>query len=737
LLERLGLHPLDAALLLWFLGVSLAVGLVYARGAGRDLGEYFVSGRSLPWWALGTSMVATTFAADTPIVVSGFVLREGIAKNWIWWAFLLGGTLTVFFFAALWRRTRVLTEIELIERRYSGRAARALRGFKAIYLGLFLNSLVFGWVTLAMRRVLETLLGIHPDVALVVLVATSLLYTTFSGLWGVVATDVLQFAMAMAGSVVLAVLAVDEAGGLRALVDKTAALAPAGGGDLLALFPSGDRLLESSVLLFLLVNWWAVYYPGAEPGGGGYVAQRMLAAKDERHAVLGTLWFTLAHYALRPWPWILVGICAAALRPEFLDPSMAGFGFEPEQAYPWMMRLLPIGMRGLVLAAFFAAYMSTITTTLNLSASYVVNDFARLFPIRDAGGRLWLRLSRGTVVLVTALGVFFTWRLSSAGSGWEAAMEITAGIGLVLLLRWWWWRVNAWSEIAAMVASMCAWWILSTGAGARILHELAAGRAPLAGARERLESILEERGAVPALVREEALRRLDGAAQEHLRSRSLALREGSAAPGEGDRVRESARALSRLSSTPLWSADFAREGLDRLAAQAILPPETVAAVRAIFEGGGRGRAEASALSAPEVYYSLAGLEETQREEWLRKAQRVEGLADTLRRVFVVAFTTLVWILVTLLTPPVDRAHLARFCEDVRPRGFWGDLRRRDPADPSLGRALLLWLASAAAIFCFLFAVGDGLFLRGGRAILWGAGALVAGGIILRSMRPRG
>jgi SSS family transporter len=476
------LHAWDWVFLVWFLAVSLGVGVYYTRRAGSNLAEYFLSGRDLPWWALGTSMVATTFASDTPLVVSGLVISKGIAGNWLWWNFLFGGTLTVFVFSRLWRRSRTVTEIELIARRYDGASASALRGFKALYLGILVNSLVFGWVTKAMAQVLTVITGLDPPWATAILIVITVIYTILSGLWGVVATDVLQFAMAMAGAIILAALSVGEVGGLGPLVERVSALGREQGRDFLAMFPTGWNAFTAAVLVLVFVNWWAVYYPGAEPAGGGYVAQRMLAAKDEKHARAGTLWFTFAHYCIRPWPWILVGLAAITLEPRFLDSATHGPDFAAEKAYPWMFRVLPVGMLGLVVASFFAAFMSTLCSLLNLSASYVVNDFYMPFL---AGARLGERgqvlAARLSVAIVALAGCLVSWYLISVASGWMLVMEITAGTGLVLVLRWLWWRVNAWSEIAAMIASAVVCLLTKTARGESLLMEAAGGNADLAG----------------------------------------------------------------------------------------------------------------------------------------------------------------------------------------------------------------------------------------------------------------
>ncbi len=463
----------DWVFLVWFLLVTTGVGLYYAKRGGRNLAEYFVSGRNLTWWALGTSMVATTFASDTPLVASGYVVEDGIAKNWLWWSFLFGGTLTVFLFSRLWRRSQVLTEIELIAHRYDGTAARVLRGFKAVYLGLLMNAIIFGWVTSAMSRVLEVVFDISPAYSVGALLALAVIYTFLSGLWGVVAADVLQFAMAMVGAVLLAVLSVAEVGGLGELIDQVRKLEVEHGREILAIFPSDWTVLVTLVLIPLLVNWWAVYYPGAEPGGGGWVAQRMFAARDERHARGGTLWFTVAHYVLRPWPWVLVALAAIVLDHRFLDPETFGDAFHHEKAYPSMFRVLPVGMLGLVVASFFAAFVSTITSILNLSASYLVNDLYLPFIARGVvSDAAQVRVGRCAVLVVALCGVVVTMILQSAGQGWTFVIELTAGTGLVLLLRWLWWRVNAWSEISALIASAVFSIALNTTAGTGCLARL-------------------------------------------------------------------------------------------------------------------------------------------------------------------------------------------------------------------------------------------------------------------------
>jgi len=443
------LAAVDWLFIAWYFVLSIAIGLYYSRKAGQSISEYFVGGRSLPWWLLGTSMVATSFSSDTPLAVTGIVVKDGIAGNWLWWNFMLGGALTILFFAHLWRRAEVVTEVEFIDLRYSGRPARFLRGFKALYLGVPVSCITFGWVTLAMVKIIQTVFGTSGVTAMAICLGLTVFYTTLSGLWGVVATDMLLFGVAMAGSIILSVVSVEKAGGIAALVRSVRAIGAAGGKDYLAVLPPLGQALPLAFFVALFVQWWAVYYPGAEPGGGGWGAQRMLAAKDPRHAVKGTLWFTVANYVVRPWPWILTALAAMALFPG-LTAAPQG---QMEAAYPRMMAFLPKGIAGIVVASLFAAFMSTIESIVNLSGSYLLNDLYKPFVRKNASERHYVAASRVLVLIVSLLGAGFSFVLGSVRMGWQLVMELSAGIGLVLLLRWYWWRVSAWSEIAALSAS--------------------------------------------------------------------------------------------------------------------------------------------------------------------------------------------------------------------------------------------------------------------------------------------
>ncbi len=450
------LNGLDWAVLAAYGVVAVAVGLAFVRRAGSGTDEFFLAGRNLPWWLLGTSMVATTFSTDTPNLVTDLVRNGGVSQNWLWWAFLITGMCTTFFYAKLWRRSGVFTDIGFYELRYSGRPASFLRGFRALYLGVFFNVMIMATVTLAAIKIAGVLLGADKYVTVLVAGTATALYAATSGLWGVVVTDLLLFVIAMVGSVAAAyyALAHPAVGGLSGLVTH-----PEISGRLALLPDFGDWRTATSVFLIpIAVQWWATWYPGAEPGGGGYAAQRMLAARSERESMRATLWFNVAHYALRPWPWILVALASLVVYPT-LDSIAAAFPhLDPgivrhDLAYPAMLVFLPHGLLGLVVASLAAAYMSTISTHLNWGSSYIVDDFYRRFLARDRDEAHYVRVGRlSTVVLVALASVVALW-LENAMQAFQILLQIGAGTGLIFLLRWFWWRINAWSEISAMVAS--------------------------------------------------------------------------------------------------------------------------------------------------------------------------------------------------------------------------------------------------------------------------------------------
>jgi Na+/proline symporter len=450
---------LDWSIIALYFAFNVAVGLYYKGRASRNTAEFFLSGRNVPWWLAGTSMVATTFAADTPLVVTGLVAKNGIAGNWLWWNLLASGMLTVFFYARLWRRAGVMTDIEFSELRYAGPPAAFLRGFRALYLGLLINCIILGWVNLAMAKILELVFTISKGEALWIVVGLIVLtsaISTLSGLWGVLVTDLFQFVIKMGMVIVLAIVAVKAVGGIEAMKTK---LVASGRGSALGFVPEIGSVWMPMLTFFvyIAVNWWATWYPGAEPGGGGYVAQRMLSAKDEKHSLLATLWFNIAHYAVRPWPWILVALASLILFPGLKDPETGYIRV--------MIDYLPSSLRGLMVAAFAAAFMSTIATQLNWGASYLVNDFYRRFVRRDAGEPHYVLASRLATALLTVISAAVAFRIESIGGAWKLLIITGAGTGAVLLLRWYWWRINAWSEVSAMITAFVVSVLLQTVGG--------------------------------------------------------------------------------------------------------------------------------------------------------------------------------------------------------------------------------------------------------------------------------
>lgn len=500
------LHWLDFAVIAAMLAAVLGIAAYYSRAAGKSTETFFLSGRNLPWYIAGTAMVATTFAADTPLAVTELVARNGIAGNWLWWNMAIGGMLTVFLFAKLWRRAGIITDVELVEMRYSGKAAAVLRGFRALYLGLFMNAIVMGWVHKAMEKIFKvTIPGVDPFLLVVIVGGLIAIYAAASGLVGTARTDSFQFVFAMLGCIILAVIVVQlpEIGGLSGLSAK---LSP----EVLDFFPRigaaaangatavAGGVLSLSVGAFVArvgLQWWSSWYPGSDPGGGGYIAQRMMAAKDEKHSLFATLWFTIAHYTLRPWPWILVALAALIVlprveRPELLQAEnpvyyeMAVNAFnnpavlrsdnpdyrsqeflafyekyentvDPGLLYPkLMLRFLPPGMLGLMIAVFLAAYMSTIASQISWGTSYLVNDFYRRFINKAGDEKHYVLISRVFIALMVVFSLGVTNFLTTISGAWDFIINASAGMGAVLILRWFWWRINAWSEISAMIAPL-------------------------------------------------------------------------------------------------------------------------------------------------------------------------------------------------------------------------------------------------------------------------------------------
>ena len=494
---------LDWSAIICYLAITLALGLYFRRSSAKSSEDYFVSGRKASWWLAGTSMVATTFAADTPLLVAGLVYTQGIAGNWIWWAFLPSGMMTVFLFARLWRRSGLMTDVQFAEMRYSGKPAAFLRGFRAIYLGLLMNCLILGWVTKAMINIVGTtlgptmqswrLLGVSSNAltgvfgptfsgtdgrALIIciffLIPFTGVYVSLGGLSGVLWTDMFQFVLKMGIVIAIAYYAVRAVGGMQSMIDQIGALrAVNGGSDPLAFLPDFSKGFASDTLwtlpvitfaVYLGVQWWAFWYPGAEPGGGGYIAQRIFSARDERQGLLSVLWFNIAHYALRPWPWILTALAAIVLYPGLQHP---------ESSYMMIVNdHVPHALRGIIVAGFLAAFMSTIATQLNWGTSYIVEDFYRRFLVRHASERHYVHISQIVTILLVVLTGYVSAQLASIRSGWQVVLQVGAGTGSVYMLRWYWWRINAWSEISAMITALVLTLVLHSQA----LAEAVVGR---------------------------------------------------------------------------------------------------------------------------------------------------------------------------------------------------------------------------------------------------------------------
>jgi len=450
------LSTLDWVIIAFFLILFAGIGIFVSKQAGKDTKSFFLSSRNMPWWLLGVSMVATTFAADTPGLVTELVRTNGVSGNWVWWAMLLTGMLTVFFYARLWRKSGITTDLEFYELRYSGKTASFLRGFRAIYLGVIFNIITMAGVCLAGAKIANILLGISQEEMLLYASIIVVVYSTLGGLKGVLITDFIQFIIAMVGSIwaTIYIVNIPEIGGIDNLLTNENVV------DKLAFFPdfSNTEALITLLIIPLAVQWWSTWYPGAEPGGGGYIAQRMLAAKNEKHATWATLFFNVAHYAIRPWPWVVVGLASIVVFPN-LDAISETFPNLTKQmqghdvAYAAMMTYLPAGLIGIVLTSLIAAFMSTISTQLNWGSSYIVNDFYKRFIKPDASEKQQVLVGRISTVLLMLCAALFSFYLQSAADVFNLLLQIGAGTGLLFILRWFWSRINPYSEIAAMVIS--------------------------------------------------------------------------------------------------------------------------------------------------------------------------------------------------------------------------------------------------------------------------------------------
>ena len=479
---------LDWSAIVGYLAITLILGLWFRGRSGKSVDDYFVSGRNVNWWLAGTSMVATTFAADTPLVVTGLVYTQGISGNWLWWGFLFSGMMTVFLFARLWRRSGLLTDVQFAEIRYSGKPAAFLRGFRAVYLGLLMNCVILGWVTKAMTSIVSTTLantrmlnnvsafmsrfgsvwsgndGAALAICVLFLIPFTGLYVALGGLWGVLWTDLFQFVLKMSIVIAVAYYDIQACGGMSAVIASLQQIeARTGRANPLGFLPDFSRGVTAEPMwmvplanffVFIGLQWWAFWYPGAEPGGGGYIAQRIFSARDEKQGLLSVLWFNIAHYAIRPWPWILTGVAVIVLYPGLAHP---------ETGYMMVLNnYLPHQYRGIAIAGFLAAFMSTIATQLNWGASYLVSDFYRRFITPNASESHYVLISRLATVLLVIVSAWISVQLGSIASGWEIVLEVGAGTGAVYILRWYWWRINAWSEISAMACSLAISILLSS-----------------------------------------------------------------------------------------------------------------------------------------------------------------------------------------------------------------------------------------------------------------------------------
>ncbi|WP_298778330.1 sodium:solute symporter family protein [uncultured Polaribacter sp.] len=452
----INLSTLDYILIFTFFAITLSIGIYVSKKSGKNSTEFFLSGRTMPWWLLGISMVATTFSTDTPNFVTDIVRKDGVSSNWMWWAFLITGLLTVFVYAKLWRKSNVKTDIEFYELRYGGKPAKFLRAFRALYLGLLFNVFAMAGVTLAAIKIGSIMLGLQPWETIIYAGSVTVIFSALGGFKGVVYTDFLLFFVAMSGAIGAAYYLVNlpEVGGIDALISHKNVV------NKLSILPDFNNTEAVITLLIipLSVQWWSSWYPGAEPGGGGYIAQRMLAAKDENHAIGATFFFNIMHYALRPWPWILVALASLIIYPDIASiqeafPNISQDKLGHDLAYSAMLTKLPSGLLGLVLASLIAAYMSTISTHLNWGSSYIVNDFYKQQINKSASEKELVSVGRVSTVILMILSALFALYLQNAKQLFDIIIMFGAGTGLIFILRWFWWRINAWSEISAMIVS--------------------------------------------------------------------------------------------------------------------------------------------------------------------------------------------------------------------------------------------------------------------------------------------
>ncbi|MDR2438859.1 MAG: Na+:solute symporter [Planctomycetaceae bacterium] len=493
LFASLTMTSLDWVVLILSLLICFFPALFFGRRSGKNTSEFFASGRSVPWWLIGISMVATTFAADTPNLVTQFVREQGVAGNWAWWAFTLTGTATVFFYARLWRRSEVMTDLEFYNIRYSGKMATFVRGFRAVYLGFFFNCIILGNVNLAACKIAGILFGFDPLTTLLIVGLIDLTFAMYAGLWGALVIDLFQFCLMMTGIIVMAYFAVNNeiVGGLGVMIEKVKTMSETNGINYLNILPDFTNHWEMAVAVFIMplaIQWWATWYPGSEPGGGSYVAQRMLASRSEKDALCGVLFFNVAHYVLRPWPWIITALASLIVFPTLADihtafPHLDKKFLGNDIAYPAMMFFLPAGFFGLMVAALFAARSSTFLTHLNWGASYCVHDFYRLFIAPGKSEKHYVFVGRLAILAIFIVSGLLVFVLESAKDAFNIMLQIGAGTGLLYLVRWFWWRINAWCELTAMIISFLisvlflvgdklVWWCGSTEKAQMLLNQL-------------------------------------------------------------------------------------------------------------------------------------------------------------------------------------------------------------------------------------------------------------------------
>jgi len=455
------LHPIDWIIVFATLSICFIPALFFGKRAGKNTSEFFVSGRAVPWWLAGLSMVATTFSSDTPNLVTDIVRRNGVAGNWVWWAFTLTGVATVFFYARMWRRSEVMTDLEFYELRYSGKAAGVVRGFRSVYLGFLFNCIIMATVNLAACKIAAILFGLTRWQTLLLVGVLNVVFATVTGLWGVLVIDMIQFFIKMTAVIAAAYFAVKAIGGMDVLVSTLTAKTGPNGLHYLNILPDFKSNWDMAIAVFIMpiaVQWWAVWYPGAEPGGGSYIAQRMLASKSEKDSLGSVLFFNVAHYVLRPWPWILVGLCSLIVYPQLSDIQKAFPNLDPKLlghdiAYPAMLKFLPVGFIGLMVGGLIAANSSTNLTHLNWGASYLVHDFYRRFLRRDASEKHYVLVGRLVTIGLFLAGGSLVFVLETAKDSFDIILQVGAGTGLLYLIRWFWWRVNAWCEVNAMISS--------------------------------------------------------------------------------------------------------------------------------------------------------------------------------------------------------------------------------------------------------------------------------------------